>query len=346
MSKHSVIFSTPGFAPKIELPSADLDKKIATQQLLIQKQKEAIQRETDKLHSLESEMNELHVQKKQFLAMTPMERMLLTEVHAMRQKMDQGSDEKKANDKDHVDVSAEILSDTIEDKKKEEKREVFDWKNELNNIEKCLYLPNGDLYNDFQGPSTYIKSIIKNLSEQIEAIETKEHITNIYWNSFQFVPLYGGPYRTYHIFMKINLITSTTVYDLQYHREGKPIVHTTIIGRGPHSNPSNTFRFNEFDKGGKYIHLTHNNNPHTPKDRELPYGTFYKFIPILSVSINELKLIKQYITNMKGSLTNSIPLSQNGDHGGGGGINADSQFSLALKMISDRFECLHSLFQK
>jgi hypothetical protein len=120
MSKHSVIFSTPGFAPKIELPSADLDKKIATQQLLIQKQKEAIQRETDKLHSLESEMNELHVQKKQFLAMTPMERMLLTEVHTLRQKMDQGSDEKKANDKDHVDVSAEILSDTFEDKKKEE----------------------------------------------------------------------------------------------------------------------------------------------------------------------------------------------------------------------------------
>ena len=119
MSKHSVIFSTPVEAPKIELPSADLDKKIATQQLLIQKQKEAIQRETDKLHSLESEMNELHVQKKQFLAMTPMERMLLTEVHAMRQKMDQGSDEKKANNKDHADLSAEILSDTFEDKKKE-----------------------------------------------------------------------------------------------------------------------------------------------------------------------------------------------------------------------------------
>jgi len=319
------------FPTETEAPCLELDEQITLQMELVLKQKEVIERENEKMRSILAVMDGLVERKKAFLRMTPTEQMLRNEIHVLKAQL--------ASKTVKPPVLEDVVEDVVEEEEEvenvvevkeediEEKVEIddFDWRSEMINIRSCMITEKGYLYK----PSPLlIDTILKNISEQIEEIEKTEMIIDLLYVGYKYyIHNSDGNSCGSSTFTKIQLVTSNNLYDLVYHHQGKPLVNNITIRNNVNDHTISGFTFNGFDNGHSYIHL-HSSFGHNKT--ELVYGEFYKFIPINSITLRHMNIIKKYIKKTKGSL---------GDH-------VTNNPYLMMAMIKDKFDVLKMLLDK
>ena len=271
-------------ASSISVSQNELDDKIQHHLNLLQEQHQIIQSETDKLHTIQAILNDLMRQKKHYLGMSETERHLMAEVLALREQLAM---------KD-MKVMPVLEEEYEEEEEEEEEEEKFDWRLEMINIKRCMTTT------DETRPRPSIElidNIIEDLLKQIEEIEKEENIVNLYYISFHHsTNTNSGVTDPIDSFIKINLITSKHLYDLQYKRQGKKTDTHNWLSIDSAKN-FKVLYFTGFDTHS-YISL---HGVHSPKT-SLEYGETYSLIPIQPIKITNHKIIKKYIESTKGCL--------------------------------------------